>query len=102
MKELPMTDSAPAPTPAPAPAPAGAPTNVLAIIALIGAFVLAPVGIIVGHIALSQIKKTGENGRGLALAGTVLGYVFTALWLLFIVIGTILPLILFGTAVQSY
>lgn len=95
-----MTDSAPAP--APAPAPSGAPTNVLAIIALIGAFVLAPVGIIVGHIALGQIKKTGENGRGLALAGTVLGYVFTGLWLLFIVLGTILPLLIWGTAVQSY
>ncbi|MFD1721113.1 DUF4190 domain-containing protein [Amnibacterium endophyticum] len=52
-------------------------TNVLAIIALVLAFVVAPGGIICGHIALSQIKRTGEQGRGLALAGTILGYVFT-------------------------
>ena len=60
-------------------------TNVLAIIALIAAFVVPLAGIICGHIALSQIKRTGENGRGLALAGTVLGYIFTVLGLLFII-----------------
>ncbi|MGO3146122.1 MAG: DUF4190 domain-containing protein [Leucobacter sp.] len=51
------------------------PTNVFAIIALIGAFFFSLVGIIFGHIALSQIKRTGESGRGLALAGTIVGYV---------------------------
>ncbi|MFC5338811.1 DUF4190 domain-containing protein [Leucobacter denitrificans] len=56
----------------PAPKP---PTNVFAIISLIGAFFLSIVGIIFGHIALSQIKRTGESGRGLALAGTIIGYV---------------------------
>jgi hypothetical protein len=30
--------------------------------------------VICGHIALSQIKKTGEKGRGLAIGGLVLGY----------------------------
>ena len=89
-----MTDpNVPATPPAPAPAapyaaaaPAGKPTNVLAIIALIGAFVFPLAGIICGHIALGQIKKTGENGRGLALWGTILGYVFTAFYLLFFII----------------
>jgi hypothetical protein len=56
--------------------------NVLAILSLIGAFVIAPLGFILGHISLSQIKKRAERGRGLALAGTILGYVFTALWLI--------------------
>lgn len=60
-------------------------TNVLAIVALIAAFVIPLAAIICGHIALNQIKKTGENGRGLALAGTVLGYVFTVLGLLFVI-----------------
>ena len=31
-------------------------------------------GVICGHIAINQIKKTGENGRGLAIAGLVVGY----------------------------
>ena len=54
------------------------PTNPLAFAALIGAIVVAPVGIVLGHISLSQIKRTGEQGRGLALAGLIIGYVFTA------------------------
>lgn len=49
--------------------------NVLAIISLVSAFVISLAAIITGHIALSQIKKTGEKGRGLALAGVILGYI---------------------------
>ncbi|WP_395640599.1 DUF4190 domain-containing protein [Pseudolysinimonas sp.] len=64
------------------------PTNTLAIIALVLAFVISIGGIICGHIALNQIKRTGEGGRGLALAGLIIGYVFTGIGLL-IVIGYI-------------
>ena len=32
-------------------------------------------GIVLGHIALLQIKSSGQNGRGMAIAGLVLGYV---------------------------
>jgi hypothetical protein len=32
------------------------------------------VGIITGHIGMNQIKKTGESGRGLAIAGLIIGY----------------------------
>ena len=50
--------------------------NVLSIISLVTSILLVSiVGIITGHIALSQIKKTGEKGHGLALWGTILGYV---------------------------
>lgn len=99
-----MTDpNAPA-TPPPAPAPAtpyaasaGKPTNVLAIIALIGAFVIAPAGIICGHIALGQIKRTGEGGHALALWGTILGYVFTVLWILIFLFSILVPLMILGT-----
>lgn len=35
--------------------------------------------IICGHIARSQIRRTGEQGAAAALTGLVLGYVFTAL-----------------------
>lgn len=96
-----MTDPNVAP-PAPqgqpyAAAPTGPRTNTLAIIALIGAFVFAPAGIICGHIALGQIKRTGEGGQQLALWGTILGYVFTALWLLIMVFSILLPLLLLGS-----
>jgi peptidyl-prolyl cis-trans isomerase B (cyclophilin B) len=57
----------------------------MAIVALVTAFVLAPMGIVFGHIALSQIKRSGEDGRGLAIAGLVVGYVFTGLYVLLIV-----------------
>ncbi len=49
-------------------------TNVLAIVSLVTAFFISLAAIITGHIALGQIKKTGEKGRGLAIAGLVLGY----------------------------
>jgi hypothetical protein len=61
------------------------PTNTLAILALVLAFVIAPGGIICGHIALSQIKRTGEGGRGLAVAGLIIGYVFTGIFVLYII-----------------
>ncbi|TDW29650.1 DUF4190 domain-containing protein [Cryobacterium psychrophilum] len=48
--------------------------NVLAIVSFVSAFVVSLAAVICGHIALSQIKKTGEKGRGLAIAGLVIGY----------------------------
>ncbi|WP_449282396.1 DUF4190 domain-containing protein [Leucobacter sp.] len=68
--------------PAYAPAP---PTNTLAIIALVGSFFISLVGVICGHIALKQIARTGEGGRGLALAGLIIGYVGIAVWVLVII-----------------
>jgi hypothetical protein len=73
--------------------PAPAKTNTLAIVSLISAivgFVLIPfipsvVAVITGHMSLGQVKKTGEQGRGLALAGTIVGWVGTGLWILFFV-----------------
>ena len=59
-----------------APAPK---TNILAIVSLVSAFFIGLVAIITGHIALSQIKRTGESGRGLALAGLIIGYVSVAM-----------------------
>ena len=50
-------------------------TNTLAIVSLVLAFVVSLGAVICGHIALNQIKKTGEQGRGLAIAGLVLGYI---------------------------
>lgn len=50
-----------------------APTNKLAIVSLISSFFISILGLITGIVALKQIKRTGEKGRGLALAGTIIG-----------------------------
>ncbi|GAA0992606.1 DUF4190 domain-containing protein [Subtercola frigoramans] len=49
--------------------------NVLAIVSFVSSFIASLAGVITGHIALSQIRKTGERGHGLALAGVIIGYV---------------------------
>ena len=65
------------------------PTNALAIVSLVCAFLFAPLGIIFGHISLSQIKKTGEEGRGLAIAGLVISYLITVLTILVVVLSVL-------------
>jgi hypothetical protein len=42
--------------------------------------------VIFGHIAIGQIKKTGEGGRGLAIAGLIIGYIGIVGGLLFWII----------------
>jgi len=49
-------------------------TNSLAIAALVLGFVFPLLAIPFGHAARSQIRRTGEQGAGLALAGLILGY----------------------------
>jgi hypothetical protein len=61
-------------------------TNTLAIVALVLSLTVSLGGIICGHIALSQIKRTGEGGHGLALAGTIIGYVVTGFVVLYFVV----------------
>jgi hypothetical protein len=63
--------------------PAQPRTNVLGIITLVlGVLGFGLVPVITGHIALNQITRTGEDGRGLTLAGLILGYVTLAGWLI--------------------
>lgn len=59
--------------------------NTLAVVSIATALtsIGAVAAIITGHVALTQIKRSGESGRGLALAGTILGYLTIALWFLF-------------------
>lgn len=65
-------------------------TNILAIIALVLGFVIPIGGIICGPIALSQIKRTGQSGKGLAKAGLIIGIIITAFWVLLFVLGAVL------------
>lgn len=60
-------------------------TNTFAILAIIFGFLAGGLGIVFGHIALSQIKRTGEHGRGMAIAGLIMGYVFVAFWLVLLI-----------------
>ena len=79
--------------------PAAGKTNTLAIVSLVASLIGLVsgvgfiVGIICGHLALSQIKKTGEEGRGLAIAGLIIGYV----GILISIILTIVFIALFAT-----
>lgn len=85
--------------------PTGAKTNVLAIVSLIASIagiviawgIGSIVGIICGHISLSQIKKTGEEGRGMAVAGLIVGYIGLALAILSVIIIAII----FGSIAAS-
>ena len=45
--------------------------------------------VILGHVARGQIKKTGERGEGMAVAGLVLGYLWISLWLMIILLGIV-------------
>lgn len=58
------------------------PINVLAVVSLILSILFAPAGIVTGHIALAQIRKSRDKGRGVALAGTIIGYIVTGFALL--------------------
>lgn len=92
----PALDAPPAPSgasdasPEPAAVFAAAPqpkTNSLAIVALVAGFVVPLAAFICGGIALSQIKRTGDKGRGLAVSGIIVGAVVT-------VVGAILSILL--------
>lgn len=53
----------------------GAGTNGMSIASLACSVLsLGLLGVIFGHIALHQIKRTGQQGRGMAIAGVILGY----------------------------
>jgi len=58
----------------------------LAILALVMAFVFAPAGLVLGIVARRQIRRTGEDGEGLALAGIIVGGVLTTIVGLLIVL----------------
>jgi hypothetical protein len=67
-------------------APGMAPTNPFAIASLIVSLVgFGLIGVILGHVALGQIKRSNgyEQGRGLAIAGLIIGYAQLAIILLF-------------------
>src|ERR1700761_9329998 len=74
----------------PAPQPPTSGVAVASLICGIAEFftlgIAAVPAVILGHVARSNIKRTGERGDGLAIAGLVLGYLGIACWALFLVV----------------
>jgi hypothetical protein len=79
-------------------APTTPPMNTLAIVTIILAFVFSVAGIVTGHIALKQIDRTGESGRGLAKAGLIISYVFTGIAVLGIIFYIVVFVVLIAAA----
>ena len=77
--------------------PYGRPTNTTAILALVMAFVFAPAGLVLGIVARKQIRRTGEEGSGLALAAIIVGGLVTAFFVLLVVI----PIVAFAAFTQG-
>ncbi len=57
--------------------------NRLAPVALILALLVPVAGAVLGHVTLRQITQTGANGRALALAAIVIGWIGTVAWFAF-------------------
>ncbi|GGT41682.1 DUF4190 domain-containing protein [Nonomuraea spiralis] len=56
---------------------------ILGIVGLITCGATSIIGVVLGHIALSRIKRTGEEGQGMAMGGLVTSYIMVALFVLF-------------------
>jgi hypothetical protein len=80
-------------------------TNVLAIVALVAGvagltvipFVSSIVAVVTGHMARKELRRTGEQGDGLALAGLITGYIGIGLGVLV----AVLVLAFFGIVVAA-
>ncbi|MCK2220902.1 DUF4190 domain-containing protein [Actinomadura sp. ATCC 31491] len=67
---------------------------VLGIVGMISCGLTSIVGVILGHIALNRIKRSGEEGQGLAVGGLVTSYIM--------VVVNVLLLIWFGGMILSF
>jgi hypothetical protein len=57
------------------------PTSVVAVIGLVLAFLLSPVGVVVSAFGIGDTRGGRKAGRGLAVAGVVVGVLGTVLWI---------------------
>jgi uncharacterized membrane protein len=93
----------------PVPRRAPSPTNGLAIASFacgLAQFAFGPLttipAIVLGHMARHQIRRTGEQGSGMALAGLLLGWAAVALGVLAIHIVTLLVVAHTGHAAAAH
>ena len=103
-----------APATSAAPVAPAAPTNQLALWSMItgiasltiGWVIWVPFGIaavILGHLGLSQVKKTGEQGRTYAITGLITGYVSIGIGIIAIALAALFfGALLFGALGYGY
>ncbi|WP_454792033.1 sensor domain-containing protein [Mycolicibacterium lutetiense] len=65
--------------------------NTLATLSVVFAFLFAPAGAVLGHLGLSQIKRTGQRGRDRALVGLSLSYTLIVVAVAALVIWAVIP-----------
>jgi hypothetical protein len=58
---------------------------------LVLALACTPLGAVLGHIALRQIRERGEHGRGLAMAGVIIGWIGIAVVVLILALAAFGP-----------
>src|SRR5262245_29220496 len=94
--------------PAYAPVAPSRSTNGMAIASLVCSVVgiatcgvTAVVGAILGHVARRQIRTSGEDGDGMALAGIIIGWILTGIFLVILTFYVVAIVIAFGSASTS-
>lgn len=73
-------------------------TNGLALASIIVVWFSSIIGLVLGYVALSQIRRTGEDGQGMATTAVVVGWVFTVIG----VIGSVILAVYYMNAVNSF
>ncbi|MEV0672085.1 sensor domain-containing protein [Mycobacterium sp. NPDC050441] len=73
------------------PPPPSQETNQLATLSIVFAFLFAPAGAVLGHVALSQIKRLHQKGRDRAIIGLVLSYVVIVIAVAALVVWLVIP-----------
>src|SRR4029078_13628396 len=68
------------------PPPARHKANTFATLSVVFAFLFAPVGALLGHLGLAQIRRTGQRGKDRALIGLTLSYSFILVGVVVLVI----------------
>jgi hypothetical protein len=76
-------------------------TNGMAIAGFVCSFFVQILGLIFSIVGLSQIKKTGESGRGLAIAGIVISAIGIFLTILAVIAAVVFSAWIIEKAVNS-
>lgn len=61
-------------------------TSIAAIVTCYLGIILGIVGVILGIVALNQLKTKQQDGKGIAIAGIILGAVIPVLWILVLIV----------------
>jgi hypothetical protein len=64
--------------------------NIFSTLSLVFAILGGVLGIVFGVIALSQIRRTGEGGEGNARSGIILGSIFVAVFIVYLIVSPLI------------